>query len=148
MDYADIDLLSTDEGRNVVNSALYHGGMVDKKGGHFHPLNYALGLAKAATDAGVQIFVNKRVICVKEQKDKVWAGVEGGNVFAKQAMLATDTKTAGVNRHLEKAARAASSSRLNPLLETMVLFNILPSAPIWNSIMTEPSSRALNEALG
>ena len=100
MDYADIDLLSTDEGRNVVNSALYHGGMVDKKGGHFHPLNYALGLAKAATDAGVQIFVNKRVIGVKEQKDKVWAGVEGGNVFAKQAMLATDTKTAGVNRHL------------------------------------------------
>lgn len=100
MDYADIDLLSTDEGRNVVSSALYHGGMVDKKGGHFHPLNYALGLAKAATDAGVQIFVNKRVIGVKEQKDKVWAGVEGGNVFAKQAMLATDTKTAGVSRYL------------------------------------------------
>ena len=100
MDYADIELLSTDEGRNVVSSALYHGGMVDKKGGHFHPLNYALGLAKAATDAGVQIFVNKRVIGVKEQKDKVWAGVEGGNVFAKQAMLATDTKTAGVNRYL------------------------------------------------
>jgi len=100
MDYADIDLLSTDEGRNVVSSALYHGGMVDKKGGHFHPLNYALGLAKAATDAGVQIFVNKRVIGVKEQKDKVWAGVEGGNVFARQAMLATDTKTAGLNRQL------------------------------------------------
>jgi gamma-glutamylputrescine oxidase len=100
MDYDDVELISSDAGRRVVNSALYHGGMVDKQGGHFHPLNYALGLAQAATDAGVKIFANKRVIGVTEQKDKVWACVEGGNVFAKQAMLATDTKTASVSRKL------------------------------------------------
>ena len=100
MDYSDVDLLSPDAGRSVVNSALYHGGMVDKRGGHFHPLNYALGLAQAATDAGVKIFANTRVIGVTEQPEKVCAGVEGGNVFAKQAMLATDTKTGSVHRHL------------------------------------------------
>ena len=100
MNYSDVDLLSPDAGRSVVNSALYHGGMVDKRGGHFHPLNYALGLAQAATDAGVKIFANTRVIGVTEQPEKVCAGVEGGNVFAKQAMLATDTKTGSVHRHL------------------------------------------------
>ncbi len=100
MDYHGVELLSPDAGRDVVNSQLYHGGMLDRQGGHFNPMNYALGLARAATDAGVKIFTNKRVIGVKEQQDKVWAGVEGGNVFAKKAMLATDTKTATVNRRL------------------------------------------------
>ena len=32
----------------------YHGGLLDRRGGHLHPLNYALGLARAATAAGVR----------------------------------------------------------------------------------------------
>ena len=39
-----------------INGGDYHGGLYDSKGGHFHPLNYALGLAKAALAAGVSIF--------------------------------------------------------------------------------------------
>jgi len=38
-----------------IASPLYHGGVYDPQGGHFHPLNYALGLAKAAEAAGVRI---------------------------------------------------------------------------------------------
>ena len=41
-----------------INGGGYHGGIYDAQGGHFHPLNYALGLARAAKDAGVQIFEN------------------------------------------------------------------------------------------
>lgn len=37
-----------------IASPLYHGGIYDPHGGHFHPLNYALGLAKAAEEAGVK----------------------------------------------------------------------------------------------
>ena len=33
----------------------YHGGLYDRAGFHFHPLNYALGLAKAASALGVQL---------------------------------------------------------------------------------------------
>jgi gamma-glutamylputrescine oxidase len=44
-----------------INGGGYHGGMYDRKGGHFHPLNYALGLAKAATNAGVTILENAPV---------------------------------------------------------------------------------------
>jgi gamma-glutamylputrescine oxidase len=36
----------------------YHGGIYDRKGGHFHPLNYALGLAQACLKAGVTIHEN------------------------------------------------------------------------------------------
>ncbi len=44
-----------DMGRHI-NGGGYHGGIYDAQGGHFHPLNYALGLARAAKDAGVEIF--------------------------------------------------------------------------------------------
>ncbi len=44
-----------------INGGGYHGGIYDRHGGHFHPLNYALGLAKAAQDAGVTLIENARV---------------------------------------------------------------------------------------
>ena len=34
----------------------YHGGVLDRGAAHLHPLNYALGLARAAAAAGVRIF--------------------------------------------------------------------------------------------
>ncbi|MGX5711586.1 NAD(P)/FAD-dependent oxidoreductase [Sphingopyxis terrae subsp. ummariensis] len=43
-----------------IASPLYHGGVYDPQGGHFHPLNYAIGLAKAAEAAGVRILQGKR----------------------------------------------------------------------------------------
>ncbi|MBD3746066.1 MAG: FAD-binding oxidoreductase [Sphingopyxis terrae] len=43
-----------------IASPLYHGGIHDPQGGHFHPLNYAIGLAKAAEAAGVRILEGKR----------------------------------------------------------------------------------------
>ena len=30
----------------------YHGGLLDRRGGHMHPLNYTLGLARAAARRG------------------------------------------------------------------------------------------------
>ena len=43
-----------------IASPLYHGGVYDPQGGHFHPLNYAFGLAKAAEAAGVRIVEGRR----------------------------------------------------------------------------------------
>ncbi|MGL5839044.1 MAG: NAD(P)/FAD-dependent oxidoreductase [Sphingorhabdus sp.] len=43
-----------------INGGGYHGGVYDAQGGHFHPLNYALGMAKAARAAGVRIYENSR----------------------------------------------------------------------------------------
>ncbi len=44
-----------------ISSPLYHGGIFDPHGGHFHPLNYVIGLAKAAEAAGVRIVEGRRV---------------------------------------------------------------------------------------
>ncbi len=62
-----------------IESGGYHGGIYDYQGGHFHPLNYVLGLAQAAKNAGVTIFENS----------PSWAG----DVNAENFILATDTWT-------------------------------------------------------
>ena len=62
-----------------VNGGGYHGGIFDRQGGHFHPLNYALGLAQAAKNAGVTIFENS-----PSRPD---------DVNAEKFILATDTWT-------------------------------------------------------
>jgi gamma-glutamylputrescine oxidase len=47
--------------RARVDSPLYFGGLQDGEGGHLHPLNYALGLARAASAAGARLFEGTRV---------------------------------------------------------------------------------------
>jgi len=64
-DYQDIRAVSRDEMRALVGSRGYYGGTLDMGGGHLHPLNYALGLARAARAAGVRIFENSRVTALR-----------------------------------------------------------------------------------
>ena len=44
-----------------VGSEAFHGGLLDRGAMHLHPLDYALGLARAATAAGVRVFEGSRV---------------------------------------------------------------------------------------
>ncbi|MVZ97037.1 FAD-binding oxidoreductase [Sphingorhabdus sp. IMCC26285] len=60
-----------------INGDGYHGGIYDSRGGHFHPLNYALGLATAARTAGVTLFEN--------------SFVRPEDVNARNVILATDS---------------------------------------------------------
>ena len=49
--YRQARLVERAEMRELVASAAYVGGLLDQGGGHLHPLNYALGLARAARKA-------------------------------------------------------------------------------------------------
>ncbi len=51
-----IRFVDREEVCDMVGSTAFHGGFVDNESGHLHPLNYALGLARAARDAGVRIY--------------------------------------------------------------------------------------------
>lgn len=50
--YQQCETLGADEVQARLGSTRYHGGIVDMGAGHLHPLNYALGLARAAVAAG------------------------------------------------------------------------------------------------
>jgi gamma-glutamylputrescine oxidase len=58
--------LERDEMRALVPSDFYHGGVLDMAAAHLHPLNYLLGLARAAIAAGAQLFEQSRVIEIVE----------------------------------------------------------------------------------
>lgn len=58
--YESLVVAKADMPRHIV-SPLYHGGVYDPQGGHFHPLNYAIGLATAAKAAGVEIWEGQKV---------------------------------------------------------------------------------------
>lgn len=79
----------------------YHGGIYDRRGGHFHPLNYALGLAQAARGKGVLIFEHSAVARLSDAPaGKVIAQCAEGSVIASYAILAADTWTKDLDRQL------------------------------------------------
>ncbi|MFC0588580.1 NAD(P)/FAD-dependent oxidoreductase [Novosphingobium aquiterrae] len=72
-----------------VASPLYCGGLHDTDGGHFHPLNYALGLAEAALAAGVRICEDSPITALRHGSP-VEARTAHGTVTAKFGVLACD----------------------------------------------------------
>ena len=75
-----------DMGRHI-NGGGYHGGIYDPQGGHFHPLNYALGLAKAAQKAGVSIFENSPALAIEGNQVRT----PSGSISASHVLLAADS---------------------------------------------------------
>jgi gamma-glutamylputrescine oxidase len=75
-----------------INGGKYHGGVYDPQGGHFHPLNYAVGLANAAQDAGATITEHAQVSSIS---DGASVEVRFGDrtITARYAVVATDSWT-------------------------------------------------------
>ena len=71
----------------MVASPIYVGGLYDAGAGHLHPLNYCLGLAKAAREAGARIFENSKVERLEIGRPAV-AVTEKGRVTADFVVLA------------------------------------------------------------
>jgi len=88
--------LDRDALRALVPSPAYHGGVLDMGGGHVHPLNYALGLARAARAAGVRLFEGSRVSAIRKGDPAV---VETG-----QARITARFVALGCNGYLGRLA--------------------------------------------
>ncbi len=73
--------------KNWMDSPRYFNGYYDKQGGHIHPLNYCLGLAKGAASLGVQIFQNTAVTAMQQGEQLVLTTLKG-KVSAKYVVLA------------------------------------------------------------
>ncbi len=60
-DYHEIRYVPPDEMQTLVGCKDYSGGTLDMGAGHLHPLNYALGIARAALTAGASLFERSEV---------------------------------------------------------------------------------------
>ena len=64
----------------------YCAGLFDPRSGHLHPLNYTLGLARAAVAAGAQVFEGSPVTRI-ERGDPLRLVTPGGTITARHAVL-------------------------------------------------------------
>ena len=80
--YGGNTLLTKAELEQKLGTNLYHGALRESHAGHFHPLNYCLGLAAAAIKAGAVVCEHSRVVEV-DTGPAPWARTAKGKVSAK-----------------------------------------------------------------
>ena len=98
-DYDAIDILDDQAFHALCPSPDYKGGIVDWDAGHLHPLNFALGLARAARDAGVRIHEGTEVLEIEPGSTVRLrcAGAQGGGeVTADHVVLACNGYLGGL----------------------------------------------------
>ena len=95
--YGGNTLLSKAELEVKLGTTIYHGALREQNAGHFHPLNYCLGLAAAALKAGAVIYEHSAVIEV-DTGAKPWARTDKGKVSAKFMII-------GGNAYLGKVVK-------------------------------------------
>ncbi len=78
---------SSDLGR-YLDSKRYVGGLHSDDSGHLHPLNYALGLARAASDAGASLYEETCAVSLRKTAAGYDVLCENGQVEARHIVLA------------------------------------------------------------
>ena len=97
--YDQIEILDRDAFHALCPSPAYHGGILDKGAAHLHPLRYALGLARAARDAGVRIHERAEVHNIAEGQPATVQTAQG-RVTADHVILACNGYLGGLNRKI------------------------------------------------
>ncbi|SMG01620.1 NAD(P)/FAD-dependent oxidoreductase [Burkholderia singularis] len=85
--YDRLRYVERDELPHYVQSSRYLGGLFDPDSGHLHPLNYTLGLARAAVQSGARIFENSCVTRISDEYGDHVVSTARGAVRAKFVVL-------------------------------------------------------------
>lgn len=123
----EVDTVSALQMSQILGSNAYVGGIIDRRGGNIHPLNFVLGLAAAAEKFGAQIHGDSRVIAVQTAPDSVTVTTATGHVTAKRALICTNAYTGDLVSPLGKTVVPVTSVQVatEPLSEN-VAKSILP----------------------
>jgi gamma-glutamylputrescine oxidase len=93
--YHQLRVLERDELRAALGTAAYHGGVLDMGAMHLHPLNFALGLARAVEAAGARIFERTRAASVEAARC-ARVVTEAGAVTAEHLVVACNGYLGGL----------------------------------------------------
>ena len=106
--YEKVQYLEKNDIRDLVGSESYHGGSLDMGAAHLHPLNFAIGLAKAASEAGATIYQESPVLNYNDSSGgKVSVKTATGEITANHVLLAC-------NGYLDKL-NSKVASRVMPI---------------------------------
>jgi len=85
-----LSLIGPEDLAHELGTPVYHGGLIDRDGGHLHPLNLARGMARAAIAAGAAIHEQSRAIDWRREGGKVVVQTAGGEVTCDQLIISGD----------------------------------------------------------
>lgn len=97
--YDQMEVLDPEAGQALCPSPVYRGGYLDHGAAHLHPLNFALGLAKAAGQAGARLFENTEVLDL-EHGSKPVVRTAQGKVTADHVILACNGYLGDLNQQV------------------------------------------------
>jgi len=111
--YDQLALIDEADLAHVLGTDVYHGGLVDRGGGHLHPLNLALGMARAAMAAGAVIHERTRATAWRREGGSIVVETAsskagGGRVTCDQLILTGDG-------YLDDIAGGAARARVMPI---------------------------------
>ena len=124
--HTELELLNKEQLRDYVGTDRYEGALLDKSGGHLHPLNLALGEADAIESLGGNIYEESAVVDVQQGNDKVTLNTASGQVTAKYVMMAGNAYLTGLVPKLEQKAmpcgtQVITTEVLSPELQQQLL---------------------------
>ena len=138
-DYPHIRFVDREEIRSLIGSPGYFGGTLDTDSFHIHPLNYALGLARAAVAMGVRLCERSEVMEIR-RGDKVTVLTRNGSVVADHCIIACN----GYLGDLEKSVAARVMPINNFIIATEPLSEKLASGLIANNAAVADSRFVIN----
>jgi len=95
--------LERDRLRELVRSERYFDGLYERNALHLHPLNFAIGLAKAASEQGVDIHEETDVWRVRREGTRWCVSAAHGEILADQVVLACGGYLGGLHRQIDRA---------------------------------------------
>ncbi|KJS10223.1 MAG: hypothetical protein VR78_14300 [Hoeflea sp. BRH_c9] len=118
---APLRLLSRQEASGLLGTEAYLGGMIDERGGQLHPLNYAIGLARAALKAGAMIHGHSRVLSIERQGAGHLLKCRNGSVKAGRVLICTNGYTDEIAPRVKRSVVPIRSIQIatDPLSDNM-----------------------------
>jgi gamma-glutamylputrescine oxidase len=97
--------LGREETHSLVDCPHYLGGIYDDENGHLHPLNYVIGLARAAANAGATIYENTPAVALEHGATPRIRTVEG-DIVADFVVLAGNALLGPISRDVATKVNA------------------------------------------
>jgi gamma-glutamylputrescine oxidase len=88
--YDQLALIGEAELAEDLGTDVYHGGLIDRGGGHVHPLKLALGMARAAIAAGAVVHEHSRAEAWRREGGRIVVETATGRVTCDQLILSGD----------------------------------------------------------
>ncbi|HEV2557672.1 MAG TPA: FAD-binding oxidoreductase [Microvirga sp.] len=110
--YGELEFVDRDKLAALIGTDAYQGGMLDRGGGHVHALNWALGIAGAAQQAGARISEHTRALSYRREGGRAVLTTSRGTIRADWLLLCADGSLDGID--------AAVEARVMPINNFMI----------------------------